>query len=98
MATTAKIAKDLKKPKFKIGVDAQHDIKEFAGRVFGIKNSLISWAFAAAFFTAGAIGSTLGARALYGVAAFGCLAVWATARRTLAGAVRVAPVAAPATS
>jgi len=72
--------------------------EEFAGRVFGIKNSLVSWAFGAAFFTAGAIGSTLGARALYGVAAFGCLAVWATARRLLAGAARVTPVAAPASA
>jgi MFS family permease len=72
--------------------------EEFAGRVFGIKNSLVSWAFGAAFFTAGAVGSTLGARPLYGLAAAGCLVVWATARRTLGTAARVTPVAAAATT
>src|SRR3954452_1525085 len=57
---------------------------EFRGRVFGIKNSLVSWAFAGAFFLAGAVGSTLGARALYGVAAAGCLLAYLNARTRLA--------------
>jgi MFS family permease len=56
---------------------------EFRGRVFGIKNSLVSWAFAVAFVSAGALGSALGARALYGVAAAGCLLAWASARARL---------------
>jgi len=70
--------------------------EEFAGRVFGIKNSLISWSFAVAFFTAGALGSAFGARVLYAVAATGCLAVWATARAALATSPAAVP--APATS
>jgi MFS family permease len=69
---------------------------EFAGRVFGLKNSLVSWSFACAFLTAGAIGSALGARALYTLAAVGCLGVFVTARSRLAGAATVAPVPAPA--
>src|SRR4051812_36568487 len=58
---------------------------EFRGRVFGIKSSLISWAFAIAFFSAGAVGTTLGARALYAVAAVGCALAYLNARTRLAG-------------
>ena len=71
---------------------------EFRGRVFGIKSSLISWAFAIAFFSAGALGSVLGARAMYGVAAGGCLLAYLNARTRLAGDEHRVPAAAPATT
>ena len=70
---------------------------EFRGRVFGIKSSLISWAFAVAFFSAGSIGGVLGARALYAVAAVGCVLAYLNARTRLAGGEHGVPVPAPAT-
>jgi MFS family permease len=59
---------------------------ELKGRVFGLKGSLISWAFAIAFFGAGALVALLGSRATFGVLAVGCLSVWAIARSALSKA------------
>jgi MFS family permease len=55
-------------------------------RVFGVKDGLTAWAFAAAFIAAGGLVEALGARALILVAGVGGLAVWAGARIALRGA------------
>lgn len=56
------------------------------GRVFGLKGALISWAFAVAFFGAGAMVAALGARPAFAALSLGCLVVWAFARSALARA------------
>jgi MFS family permease len=53
------------------------------GRVFGVKGTLVSWAFALAFVSAGAITSAVGPRGLFLLAAVGALAVAASAALTL---------------
>ena len=50
------------------------------GRVFGVKDALTSWAFAAAFLGAGGIIALTGARAMIIIAGVGGLAVWIGAR------------------
>jgi MFS family permease len=49
------------------------------GRMFGVKNALVSWCFGTAFFSAGAIASLMGPRALFVLAGAGTLAAWAFA-------------------
>jgi MFS family permease len=62
------------------------------GRVFGLKSSLISTAFAVAYFGGGALVAVAGARPTFAALAAGCLVVWAVARSVLVGAPRnVAP-------
>jgi MFS family permease len=56
------------------------------GRVFGLKSSLISTAFAVAYFGGGALVALAGARATFAALAGGCLAVWVVARTILAPA------------
>jgi len=64
----------------------QHVIPDaLLGRVFGIKHSLVSWAFAVAYFGGGALAALLGPRALFLVIAAGCIAAWGTARAVLRG-------------
>lgn len=52
---------------------------ELLGRLFGVKNALVSWCFAVAFLSAGAISSSLGPRALFVLAGAGTLAACAFA-------------------
>ena len=49
----------------------------FAGRVFGVKDALTAWAFAAAFLCAGVIIALVGARTLLLIAGAGSMVVWA---------------------
>jgi MFS family permease len=49
---------------------------ELLGRVFGIKDALLSAAFGVAFLTAGALVSLLGTRELLAIAGAGALVVW----------------------
>ncbi len=65
------------------------------GRVFGVRDALHSWAFAAAFVGAGALLTTLGTRVTFAVAGAGVLLVWSIAVLALRGAWQA--VAAPAT-
>jgi MFS family permease len=44
------------------------------GRIFGVKNAVVSWCFAAAFSSAGALAVTIGPRALFVLAGAGTLA------------------------
>ena len=53
------------------------------GRVFGVKDGLTSWAFAAAFLSAGGLVELMGARALIVVAGCGGLVVWLASRIAL---------------
>ncbi len=55
-------------------------------RVFGVRDGLTAWAFAAAFLTAGALVDAVGARALIVVAGAGGLAVWLGSRIVLRSA------------
>jgi MFS family permease len=52
-------------------------------RVFAVKNTLTSWAFAAAFLLAGGIASAVGPRPLFVLAGGGAIAVWAVAATAL---------------
>jgi MFS family permease len=52
-------------------------------RVFGVKDGLTAWAFAAAFIAAGGLVEAIGSRALILVAGGGGLVVWAVARLAL---------------
>jgi hypothetical protein len=45
------------------------------GRFFGIKNSVVSWCFAGAFLSGGALTAAIGPRALFVVAGMSTLAV-----------------------
>lgn len=56
------------------------------GRIFGVRDTLDSWAFAAAFAGAGAILSVVGTRSLLLIAGGGTLAVWALAALALRSA------------
>lgn len=56
------------------------------GRVFGVRDALGSWAFAAAFVGAGGILTLVGTRPLFLIAAGGVLMVWAFAVLALRGA------------
>jgi MFS family permease len=56
------------------------------GRVFGVRDALGSWAFAAAFLGAGAILTVVGTRPLFLIAGAGVLLVWAVAAIALRGA------------
>jgi Transmembrane secretion effector len=58
---------------------------ELLGRVFGVKNALVSWSFALSFLSAGALAAALGARAVLVIAGVGALAAWAVAARALRG-------------
>jgi MFS family permease len=53
------------------------------GRVFGVKDGLTSWAFAAAFLGAGGLVEAIGARSLIVVAGAGGLLVWLGSRIAL---------------
>jgi MFS family permease len=68
---------------------------ELLGRLFGVKNALVSWCFAAAFFSAGAISSIFGPRALFVLAGAGTLAAWAFATVALRKTWTEAPAEAP---
>ena len=45
------------------------------GRFFGIKNSVVSWCFAGAFLSGGALTAAIGPRALFALAGMSTLAV-----------------------
>jgi MFS family permease len=53
------------------------------GRVFGVRDTVQSWAFAPGFICAGVLSSLLGTRALFLIAGVGALAVWAAASYSL---------------
>jgi MFS family permease len=53
--------------------------EELLGRVFGIKDALLSAAFGVAFLTAGVLVSAIGTRELLAVAGIGALCVWGVA-------------------
>jgi MFS family permease len=55
-------------------------------RVFGVRDSLTAWAFAAAFLVAGGFVEAVGARAVLIVAGGGGLCVWLASRLVLRGA------------
>jgi MFS family permease len=61
------------------------------GRVFGVRDALGSWAFAAAFVGAGAILALVGTRPLFLIAGAGVLAVWAVAALALRAAWEPSP-------
>jgi MFS family permease len=63
---------------------------DLLGRVFGVKNALVSWSFAASFLTAGALAAALGPRPLLLISGVGALAAWAAAIRALRGTWRAA--------
>jgi MFS family permease len=65
------------------------------GRVFGVRDALGSWAFAAAFVGAGAILALVGTRPLFLIAGAGVLAVWAVAALALRDAWEPAAVEGP---
>jgi MFS family permease len=74
---------------------------DLLGRVFGVKNALVSWSFAISFVSAGALAAALGARTVLLVSGVGALAAWAAAGRALRDTWRPgegdeAPVPAPA--
>jgi MFS family permease len=50
---------------------------DLLGRFFGIKNSVVSWCFAAAFLSGGALTAAIGPRALFVIAGIGTLGVCA---------------------
>jgi MFS transporter len=56
---------------------------ELLGRVFGVKDSLASWAFACSYLAGGALVVLVGIRPAILVAAGGALAVWASASLAL---------------
>jgi MFS family permease len=66
------------------------------GRVFGVKNALVSWSFAVAFVSAGGLAALLGPRALFILAGAGTVAAWAAAGVALRGAWSAQPEIAPA--
>ena len=45
------------------------------GRFFGIKNSIVSWCFAVAFLSGGALTAAIGPRAVFAIAGVGTLAM-----------------------
>jgi MFS family permease len=49
---------------------------DMVGRVFGVKNALVSWSFAIAFLSAGAVASLLGPRPVFALAGAGALVAW----------------------
>jgi hypothetical protein len=55
------------------------------GRVFGIKNALISWAFGISFVGGGAFATLVGPRALFVVAGVAIAAAWTAASVALRG-------------
>jgi MFS family permease len=55
-------------------------------RVFGVRDSLTAWAFAAAFLAAGGLVELIGARAVLLIAGAGGLTVWLGSRVALRGA------------
>lgn len=55
------------------------------GRVFGVKDALTSWCFAAAFLLAGVVASAVPTRVLFLVAGAGALAIFAAASVALRG-------------
>ena len=59
---------------------------ELRGRVFGIRDTLESWAFAGAFASAGALVALTGTRTLFLIAGAGTLVVWLIAATTLKAA------------
>ncbi|HEV2075674.1 MAG TPA: MFS transporter [Thermoleophilaceae bacterium] len=72
----------------------QRTVREgLRGRVFGVRDTLGSWAFASAFIGAGALLSLVGPRTLFLIASGGVLLVWALAQAALRGAPDPAPVA-----
>lgn len=73
----------------------QRTVREgLRGRVFGVRDTLGSWAFASAFIGAGALLALVGPRTLFLIASGGVLLVWALAQAALRGARDPAPVAA----
>lgn len=56
-----------------------------AGRVFGMKDALMAWAFGLSFIAAGAVLELAGVRAFIVGLGAGCLVVWALATRRLRG-------------
>ena len=66
------------------------------GRIFGVKNALVSWSFALAFVSAGGLAALVGPRALFVLAGAGTLAAWAAATLALRGAWAAQPETAPA--
>ena len=52
---------------------------DLVGRVFGVKNAMVSWSFAISFLSAGAIASAFGVRTLFIVCGVGALGAWAAA-------------------
>lgn len=52
-------------------------------RVFGVRDGLSAWAFAAAFLAAGALIEAFGVREVLGIAGVGALLVWAVSRFAL---------------
>jgi MFS family permease len=55
------------------------------GRVFGVKDGLTAWTFAAAFLAAGGLVEAIGPRAVMVAAGAGGVVVWVTARIALRG-------------
>ncbi|MBA2566608.1 MAG: MFS transporter [Thermoleophilaceae bacterium] len=66
------------------------------GRVFGVRDAIGSWSFAAAFVGAGAILTLVGTRPLFLIAGAGVLLVWVAATVVLRGAWEEPEPAAPA--
>jgi putative MFS transporter len=56
---------------------------DLLGRVFGVKNALVSWSFAISFVSAGALAAALGARTVLLISGVGALVAWAAAGRAL---------------
>ena len=56
---------------------------EQLGRVFGVKSSLVSWTFGAAFVSGGALLALAGPRLLFLIAGTGAVVAWAIAARAL---------------
>ena len=61
------------------------------GRVFGVKNALVSWSFALAFVSAGGLAALVGPRALFALAGAGTLAAYAFSAIALRGAWQAEP-------
>lgn len=59
--------------------------EEVLGRIFGLKSSLVSFAFGAAFLLSGGAAALLGSRALFLLAAAGGFVAWALASLALRG-------------
>lgn len=59
---------------------------ELMGRVFGVKDALMSWAFGVAFLSAGAIVALVGTRELFLLAGAGAALVWLVTKVALARA------------